>query len=224
MNDQEQVWSIKMKKRFRQTGIRACLFGVVLFTLGCVAGGGGIKVPIQQDKYLPAFKSSEFGRFKGKKVILDAFTNSAGNTKSGAYYSPDKNLTYEASVQLESYFWYCFKKAFQHIGVNVLDPQYAGGRPYHYGYWGWGVPPPSQSKGVPGVTEFQFVLTSLTDQECKFQVSLFKNGESRFQKDFTVTMTPAQTQDVRDLEKRAYRMVDVVFAAIMKDRDFQKAF
>jgi hypothetical protein len=67
-------------------------------------------------------------------------------------------------------------------------------------------------------------LTSLTDQECKFQVSLFKNGESRFQKDFTVTMTPAQTQDVRDLEKRAYRMVDLVFAAIMKDRDFQKAF
>jgi len=68
---------------------------------------------------------------------MDAFTNSAGNTKSWAYYSPDKNLTYEASAQLESYFWYCFKKAFQHIGVNVLDSQYAGPRPYHYGYWGW---------------------------------------------------------------------------------------
>ena len=88
MNDQEQGWNIKMKKRFRQAGIRACLFGVVLFTLGCAAGGGGIKVPIQQDKYLPAFKSSEFGRFKGKKVIMDAFTNSAGNTKSGTYLQP----------------------------------------------------------------------------------------------------------------------------------------
>jgi hypothetical protein len=43
-------------------------------------------------------------------------------------------------------------------------------------------------------------------------------------KSFFVTIPPAGTDEVPELEKRAYRLVDVAFTAIMKDRDFRRVF
>jgi len=197
-----------------------CLMAAGLL-FGCA---GGTKVVMKQESYAPDFRAADYSRLKGKTVLLYNFTNSAANTKSWGYYSPDNKVYYEATVRLESYLWYCFQKAFQHAGIKVLDQSYGGGyRGAYHPFW-WGAAPAPQARvALPaGTAEFQLVLTSMTDQECKFQVMVFKNGESKFQKDFTATMPATASQDKGELEKRAYRLVDQMVITIFKDKDFQK--
>lgn len=190
---------------------------LMLFLFGCASS---TKVTMSSDKYSPSFRAGEAGRIKGKKLILSSFYNQAQNTKSWSYYSADKKHMYEGNVQLETYFWNCFYKAFKQAGVKLVDysGDYRGPHP-----WWWGAPPSHgyQSKGVP---EFQLILTSLTDQEFKFKALLFKDGQTKFEKEYTVTTGAAQSEQTADLEKRAYRLVDSAFTAVVKDREFQKAF
>jgi hypothetical protein len=202
-----------------------CLVAAVLLS-GCAGGmGGSTKVTMKQDSYTPGFRPSDVSRFKGKTVILDNFTNNASNTKSWGYFSADKKVYYEASVQLEIYLWHCFQKAFQHAGAKVLDQTHGGyEHPYHPYWWGAARPPQPARTAPRGALDFQFVLTSMTDQECKFQVSLFKEGETKFQKDYTVTMPPPASEDAKELEKNAYRLVDQMVITVFKDMDFQKSF
>jgi hypothetical protein len=204
------------------------LAGVIcLFLVGC--GAASSKITMKQTKYTPSFSAGDYSRYKGKKLIISGFSNAASNTKAWSYNSADNKYMYEGDAQLESYYWYCFQKAFRHIGVNIVDYGYAGGpRPYGYHYgWGYGygyVPPPEQARAAKGVPEFGLTLTSLTDQEFSFKVYLYKNGETKLEKDFMVKMNPAGTDNAADLEKRSYRLVDLAFTTIMKDKDFQKVF
>jgi hypothetical protein len=207
--------------------ILVCIIG--LFLVGC--GAASSKIMMNQGKYSPSFRSADYSRYKGKKLILAAFTNQAGNTKAWSYNSADSKYMYEGNAQLESYYWGCFQKGFRHIGVNLVDYNYGDGpRPYGYrhgyGYgWGYGyAPPPEAARAAKGVPEFGLTLTSLTDQEFRFKVYLYKNGETKLEKDFVVTMGAAGTDNVADLEKRSYRLVDLAFTTIMKDKDFQRVF
>ncbi len=191
---------------------------LILFLFGCASS---TKVTMSSDKYSPSFRAGDAGRVKGKRLILSSFYNQAQNTKSWSYFSADKKYMYEGNAHLETYFWNCFYKAFKQAGVKLVDYSYGDYRGPHP--WWWGAPPPRayQNKGVP---EFQLILTSLTDQEFKFKAMLFKDGQTKFEKEYTVTMEAAQTEKPADLEKRAYRLVDSAFTTIVKDREFQKAF
>jgi hypothetical protein len=193
---------------------------VALFLLGCVAA---TKVTLSSDKYHPSFRASDVSRLTGKKLVLDAFVNQAQNTKAWNYYSADKKYMYEGNAQLETYYWSCFQKAFKYAGVKLVEYSYDDYRRPHP-YW-WGGPvnraKEPQFKGVP---EFQLILTSLTDREFKFKGLLFKDGQTKFEKEFSVTMNAPESENQADLEKRAYRLVDLAFTTIVKDKDFQKAF
>jgi hypothetical protein len=189
--------------------------------LGCVAGS---KVTLKQESYTPGVRSAELGHFKGKTVILDNFINQAANTKAWGYNSADNKTYYEATTHLESYLWYCFQKAFQQMGMKVYDQSYGGyWNPYHPYWWG-AAPPPRAPAAVKGATEFQLILTSMTDQEAKFQVLLLKNGENKLQKDYTVTVKPVTSQDTKELEKGAYKLIDQMIITVFKDREFLRAF
>jgi hypothetical protein len=210
----------------RKNIILFCIVG--LFLAGC-GGAAGSKILMKQGKYTPQFRSGDYSRYKGKKLVMAGFTNQAGNTKAWSYNSADNKYMYEGDAQLESYYLYCFKKAFKHIGVNMVDYQYDdryrddGYYHHHHGYW-WGAPGPGNYRAPKGVPEFGLTLTSLTDQEFSFKVYLYKNGETKLEKDFTVKMSAAGTENVADLEKRSYRLVDLAFTTIMKDKDFQRVF
>ena len=158
-------------------------------------------------------------------MIIAGFSNQAGNTKAWSYNSADNKYMYEGDAKLENYYWYCFQKAFRYIGVNVVDYTYGGGpRPYYHSYW-WGyAPPPEGARAGRGVPEFGMTLTSLTDQEFSFKVYVYKNGETKLEKDFTVKMAAAGTDNPANLEKRSYRLVDLAFTTILKDKDFQRVF
>lgn len=197
---------------------------IALFLAGCA---GGTKVTLKQESYSPSFRAGDYSRYKGKKLCLSSFSNQAQNTKSYRYSSPDNKLSYEGNVKLEDLYLKGFTKAFKHIGVNLVDytydndPRYRPG--YHHGYW-WGAPGPGNYKAPKGVPEFQFILLSMTDQELKFKVLVFKEGETKLDKEYTVTMPAATTDNTTELEKRGYRMVDLAFTTIMKDREFQRVF
>jgi hypothetical protein len=190
----------------------------MLFLIGCASS---TKVIMSSDKYSPSFRAGDVGRLKGKKLFLSSFYNQAQNTKTWSYYSADKKYMYEGNVQLETYYWNCFYKAFKQAGAKMADSPYGDYRGPHP--WWWGAPPPQgrQNKGVP---EFQLILTSLTDQEFKFKALLFKDGETKYEKEFTVTMDATKTDNAAELEKRAYNLVDLAFTTIVKDRDFQRSF
>jgi len=198
------------------------VFGILgLFLAGCA---GGTKVVTTQEKYSPSFKAGEFSRYKGKKMVLSSFFNQAQNTKAYAYFSPDKKLTYEVNIQLETFYYNSFQKAFRHVGVNLVDYSYDDRHPYrHHHYW-WGVPGPGAYRAPKGVSEFQFTLLSMTDQEFRFKVTLFKEGESKFDKEYTVTMAAATSENPAELEKRAYQLVDLAFTTVLRDREFSRAF
>jgi len=197
----------------------ACIVAaVVLF--GC---GGGTKVVLKQENYIPAFRAADYSRFKGKTVILDNFTNQAANTKRWGYFSADNKFYYETTTNLENHLWHCFQKAFEHAGMKVYDQTYGYGA-YPYPYW-WGAPPPPRPRAaLKNAAEFQLVLLSMTDQECKFQVLLFKEGEQKFQKEYAVTMPAPTSQDPKDLEKNAYLLIDRMVMAVFSDKDFRKVF
>lgn len=204
------------------------VFIIGFFLAGC-ATVGSTKITMSPEKYAPSFKSADYSYMKGKKVVFYSFTNQAQNTKAWSYYSADNKYMYEGTATLENYYSSCFQKAFRHIGVSVVDYQYddryRDDRHYYHRHgWGWGAPGPGNYRAPKGVPEFQFILTSLTDQEFKFKVIVFKNGETKLDKQFTVTMSPAGTDKIPDLEKRSYRLVDLAFTAIMKDSDFRRVF
>lgn len=211
-----------MKQFFVKSSIMV-LCMAALFLSGCVSG---TKVPMAQQKYSPSFSSGEFSRYKGKSLVLANFANQAQNTKTYSYSSPDKKYVYEGDASLDSYYHSCYQKAFRHIGVKLVDyvyrEDYARTSYRHHYWWGDG----RGYYGPPkGVSEFQLTLLSLTDEEFKFKVILYKEGEVKFDKDYTVTMAAApETDNTATLEKRAYQLVDLSFTRIMKDKDFQKAF
>lgn len=204
-------------------------YKLILFAVFCTCtmllGGcaSGTKIVLTQEKYSPSFRAAEFARYKGKKLVLGSFFNQAQNTKTYNYFSPDKQLNYEGNVSLENLYLNGFTKAFKHIGVTlvdyVYDEDYRGPR-----HWWWGYPGPAGYRAPKGVPELQFTLLSMTDQELTFKIILFKDGQTKLDKDLTVKMAPAATEDVTALEKRGYQMVDLAFTTIMRDRDFQRAF
>lgn len=212
-----------MKKYMQWSGL--VVFGIIgLLLTGCASG---TKITITQEKYSPSFRAQDYSRYKGKKLVLSSFFNQAQNTKTYNYFSPDKKLNYEGNVSLENLYLNGFTKAFKHIGVNLVDytydndPRYRPG--YHHGYW-WGAPGPGNYKAPKGVPEFQFILLSMTDQELKFKVIVFRDGETKLDKEYAVTMPAATTDNATELEKRGYRLVDLAFTTILKDREFQRVF
>jgi len=208
-----------MKKRNIQRFL-AGFFILALVVTGCA---GGTKITMTQEKYAPSFKANDFARYKGKKLVLSSFFNQAQNTKTYNYFSPDNKLNYEGNVSLENLYWNSFQKAFKHVGVILVDYTYDGSHPYRHGWW-WGAPGPGGYKAPRGVAEFQFILLSMTDQELKFKALIFKEGETKLDKDFTVTMAPAATEDKAELERRGYQLIDLAFTTLLRDRDFQKVF
>ncbi len=186
----------------RIAGTSALLFVFFLMTAGC--GGGGTKVVIQQGVYNPAVGAPNLAVYKGKTVYFPSFTNQANNTGIWHYYSADKKYYYEAAPSLQTYFWDCFSKAFTRIGVRVLATPW--------------------SPGTESAKELNIVLNSATDEKVVFSVTLVIPGKSSFQKQYTVEAPPAATDDLAELEKRSYRLVDSAFLAMVTDPDFKKEF
>jgi hypothetical protein len=184
--------------------VKAVLLVACFLALTGCPWGGGTKVFIKQTSYNPSFATANLSAYKGKTLYFSSVTNNAANTSIWDYYSTDSKYAYEASPALQTYFWDCFVKSFNRIGVRTL------GAPW--------------TAGTDTAPELQIVLNSVSDQKFVFSVTLIKPGESTFQKEFTVEAPPAGTADLAELEKRSYQLVDDAFMAMVGDPEFRKAF
>jgi len=179
------------------------LFACFLALTGCPTRGG-TKVFLKQTSYNPSFATANLSAYKGKTLYFSSVTNNAANTSIWDYYSTDSLYAYEATPALQTYFWDCFIKSFNRIGVRTLVAPW--------------------TPGTETAPELQIVLNSVTDQKFVFNVTLIKPGDSTFQKEFTVETPAAGTADLAELEKRGYRLVDDAFLAMVGDSEFRKAF
>lgn len=178
----------------RTTAVKLIIILFMLTALGCTT-----KVLINPDSYKPNISLNKQQRFADKKIYMGSFTNSAQNTSMWNYYSPDQKIRYETNQSLQSYFWYCFRYAFEDIGVTVA--------PYEH-----------------GMIEFQYEMVSLTDQLFRFNVNLTKNRTTIFQKMYSVSMSAPQDRSVPALQARAYKLVDKSFETILTDPQFLAKF
>jgi len=184
-------------------GKTVLLFACFLALTGCPRGGG-TKVFIKQNVYTPSFETANLSAYKGKTLYFSSVTNNAANTSIWDYYSADSLYAYEASPSLQTYFWDCFIKSFNRIGVKTLVTPWAA--------------------GTETSPELQIVLNSVSDLKFAFSVNLITPGQSTFQKEYTVESPPAGTTDLAELEKRSYRLADAAFTAMVGDPEFRKAF
>jgi hypothetical protein len=168
-------------------------------------------VTLKHNSYVPSFDPEEFRDYRGRSIYLPSFSNRADNTTVWYYYSLDKKRKYQMS-NLEDFYWNCYRDAFIHAGVFVYED--------YYGSQGVDL----QEKLKQGLREFKLQLSSLTDTEYRFIVTLYDRGDIAFQRKFIIPMAQPETEDRALLEDRAFKMIDKSFRTVLKDPDFRAAF
>jgi hypothetical protein len=194
----------------------ACYSGLI--SVGCRAGSGPADpsqasfVPISYEEYRPDFGTS-FAGLKGKTIRLLDFVNRAEDTSTSTYFDPTQSTTYGnpnsgfagiGGRPLESYFWYCFQKAFQVIGVNVLT---------------------SSDQAQANVPSLQVTLKSINDTQFSLQVDMQRLGAPAISKPIVVSepAAPVGQRSSSLLQARAYKMMSGTVQAVLSDPDFSKA-
>jgi hypothetical protein len=169
-------------------------------------------VPVAYEDYRPDLGAG-FSQLKGKKVRLMDFTNRADDTSQSTYASVDKNTTYGnprsgfagiGGRPVESYFWYCYQKALESIGMSVAT---------------------SGDSADPAVPSLTVTLKSITDQQFVLQVDVARPGTPAVTKTITIAEPPAApTATAGDLSARAYKMMTMSVMAVLNDPEVSAAF
>jgi len=180
---------------------------------GRAADPSGISfIPVSYEEYHPDFGAT-LAAFKGKKVRLLDFVNHAEDTSQSSYSNPEQSITYGnphsgfvgiGGRPLESYFWYCFQKALEAIGISVSTSS------------------DSAQQGVPSI---QVTLKSITDAQFTLQVEVQQLGSPSVTKSIAVS-EPALVGAGRTeagLSARVYKMRNAAVQAVLTDPDVAKA-
>ena len=158
-----------------------------------------IKVELSSARYTPKFQINKYSAFKNKNLFLSSMTNNAKDTTVFYYFSSDFQIRYGHEA-LSSYFWYCFAKGFNRVGITTYKD--------------------SAPSDIP---EFTFEFDSITDQYISYRATVTKRYNVVYQRKFEVTMPDPATENVYILEDKAYEMVDSIILNILDDPDFLTA-
>ena len=161
------------------------------------AGSGQKTIWVQQDKYKPDLQNELYNVYKNKEIFLSYFTNKAEDTSIFYYYAKDQSIAYEGAPTLQSYLWYCFEKALISLNMLVYKSDY---------------PIPDE------VSELQLAFTSWSDNNFTCNITLFKYGHIIYQDEIMVTFEPAATNNLDDLEQRAYKQMDKIISTILGNK------
>lgn len=176
--------------------------GLLAATMVAASGSGCGRSFVRLDSasYIPRFPPADFADYQNKSVYMPSFANRADNTTIFYYYGAEGSRSYGGPV-LASYFWYCFKNAFTHIGVRVLE------------------------RGAPqSVPKLEIEFPALSELEYQFTVTLDAPGRKPFRKSYKVPAPPPASDDATYLAERAYTMNDLAFTTIIYDPEFRSAF
>jgi hypothetical protein len=194
---------------------------IAVLALGCHRGDAGAAdpssassasfVPIAYEDYRPDLGQG-FAPLKGKKVRLMDFTNRADDTTQSTYASADKSITYGnpnsgfagiGGRSVESYFWYCYQKALENVGMAVGT---------------------SSDPTDPAVPSMAITLKSITDQQFVLMVDVTRPGSPAVTKTITISEPAAAPgTPAADLSARAYKMMTMSVMAVLQDPEIAAA-
>lgn len=171
---------------------------LITMLFGCASSS--LKVDLTYEKYTPRFQLDKYSAFKDKRIFMSPFINYSSNASRYYYYSSDFKIQYGRDVVIEDYYWYCFRKAFNNIGMityhDVADASYP---------------------------VFIFEIDYLTDQKIIYEVIVSKRSKIFYQKQFAITMPVPEQKEKQYLEDRAYLMVDNIITNVLNDQNFYLA-
>jgi hypothetical protein len=190
----------------------------VISAAGCHRGGAGASdpssvsfVPVTYEDYRPDLGQG-FSHLKGKKIRLMDFTNRADDTTASTYASADKNVTYGnpnsgfagiGGKLVESYFWTCYQKALESLGMVVTMPN---------------------DPADPAVANLTLTLKSVTDGQFVLLVDVTRPGNPAVSKTLTITEPPAApSATAQELSARAYKMMTMSVMAVLSDPELAVA-
>jgi len=178
--------------------MRTCL-PAALVLAGVFCGGcGGPTVYLNSDHFKPQFDAGPLASYRGKAVLLRGFENVDENTTIFVY--PRSGPRRYGGPVLTSYFWYCFRTGFEHMGLRVFE----------------------EGQAPANVPVMDVKLVHLGEDSYTLAVHLLGGaGQMPLDKQYTASAPPVTSQQPTDLEARAYRITSDLILQIAMDPQFQ---
>jgi hypothetical protein len=168
----------------------------ILASLGGLASGCGPSIQLSSDRYFPLFDPAPLADYRGRAIVMRSFENVDEQTTFYTYRGSGHR--YGGPV-LSSYFWYCFRNAFERLGVQVLE-----------------------EGGSPAVAPVMAVrLVRINDASFIADVTLAAPDGRALQKRYAIAGPPVVSRARPDLEQRAYEMVSSLFWSIVASPEFR---
>ncbi len=186
---------------------RTILFLIILMALLAVYGCSALTstvVVLNREYYTPSLNPAQYKHLHGKRILFGSIEDQSTNTSNLNYFSPDRSVSYKlyytspqnsVAQPVVSFLWYALKKGFERTGVVIVE----GGPLYD--------------------AELYMTITSLTDEEIRFNALLKQRGSELYKKNYAVRVPGGKMQDPAALEDRAYAMLDAMVKAILADAE-----
>lgn len=186
---------------------------VLIYLTGCQTTSGNLysdlntfAVNLHVNDYSPKIDAAKYHQFSGKKMCMSNIRNDARDTSNFGYYSKDLKVQYLLSNKantpiqfVQSFFWYAYQKSFMQAGLDT-----------------------SADCSAENTPELWIIFQSLNDEELQLKITILKNRVTLYEKDLFVQAPPATSRDIRELQKRAYDMIDLTVTKILDDPGFQQ--
>jgi hypothetical protein len=173
-------------------------FVLGLLALALAPSGCGVNVPIKADRYMPAFDPAPLANYRGRAILMRGFENADDDTTIFMY--PASGPRRYGGPALTSYFWYCFRTAFERLGVRVFE----------------------EGQTTVSMPLMDVKLVHIGDDGFVADVRLMgPDLQPGLQKRYSIQGPKVTASDRLTLEIRAYQMMTLLFWAIVADPQFQ---
>lgn len=170
----------------------------LLLTSVLLGGCGGPTVYLNSDHFKPQFDAGSLSSYRGKAILLRGFENADNNTTIFMY--PRSGPRRYGGPVLTSYFWYCFRTGFEHLGIRVFE----------------------ETQAPPNLPIVDVKLVRLEENGYTVTVHVLGGaGQMPLEKQYTVNAPPVTSEQPGDLEAHAYRMTSDLILQIATDPQFQ---
>ncbi|MGD0021219.1 MAG: hypothetical protein ABSC54_02845 [Smithellaceae bacterium] len=185
-------------------------FVFVFILLAFTSSGHAIEpyVKLFRSDYQTRLDPAKYPEFKNQTISFYSIGIEDRNLNNFFFYSSDDKIGYELYYShnkpmqpVSSFFWYALEKTFGTLGLVVT--------------------PDGPIENVPALV---LTFTFLNDQEAKFRITLTRNEKLLLEKTISVTQKLPPTNDIEELEKRGYALIDLIARAILNDPDFKRGF
>ena len=178
------------------SGAMKVWFAVILW-VGPLAGCSRV-IGLSADHYLPQLDPAPLAHYRGAALLMRGFENADENTT--IFYYPRSGPRVYGGPALTSYFWYCFRTAFEQLGVRVFE----------------------EGRAPANLAVMDVRMVRLDESNYTVDVHLLGAGpQAALHKRYSVDGPPLASLDFQTLEQRAYQMTTSLFLKIVGDPEFQ---